>query len=395
MNKKCLFFKQNADAMAVVAIMLVVFLYIMFWGYSDMPAHAHIAKDMLEDGHLFAGNFLMYFMVNLLTFFSGAMLPIKMALCFLLACSNTAKYVLVRNELAGVVSLKRAKIVSLSLLFVFVVPVLYFLKVFGIFQSANTMYNHYSVPNVWHNSTILCMMPFAIITFFLSIRQFEEYNDKRNRLITVFVVLGTLVKPSFFFLYAVAYPICMLVKYRFSKYFFCSLLPIIVGILCVLYEYLTIYDIGDGSEVIISVWPLFTFEFWESRWLYFVISIAFPVVFVLFYWKDIHKDMEFWLIIIMVVVAFGIAWCCSETGERASHGNFSWQVVSAMWFVYYYLIKRVIISGCSFQNTDANGRTFVRGKLGWKNASFVVLYGLNVVTGVLYLMKYLITNSYC
>lgn len=50
--------KQNADAMAVSIFMFAVFLYVMFWGHSDLPPHAGGAKDMLEDGHLFAGNFL-------------------------------------------------------------------------------------------------------------------------------------------------------------------------------------------------------------------------------------------------------------------------------------------------------------------------------------------------
>ena len=42
----------------------------------------------------------MYLMANVLARFSGALLPTQLALVCLIATSNTAKYVLVRNEFA-------------------------------------------------------------------------------------------------------------------------------------------------------------------------------------------------------------------------------------------------------------------------------------------------------
>lgn len=392
------FISCYSDVVIIASFMFCCFAYIMFVigiapiQGSDLPAHALGAQQMLKENRLFDNNFLMYFMANLLTLFSGNLFYIELVLVFLIAVSNTAKYVIVRNEFAKIVSIGQARLVSLALLFVFVIPVLYFMKIFGVFLNTNNMYLGYCVPNVWHNSTILCMMPFAIITYFLSVRQFEEYDSKRNRSITLFVALGALVKPSFFFTFGVAYPICMLIRYRFRKEFFCSFLPVVVGCLCVIYEFLTIYDGGDGSGVVVSILPLFTLAFWKSRILYFIISMALPVLFVLFYGKGIYRDLEFWFVLIMLIVALGISWCCQETGERAGHGNFGWQVISAMWFVYYYMAKKSMKITSSFAKKGSD--KFIIRRAGGKNMLFLALYIVHVVMGVLYLAKYLITNSY-
>lgn len=326
-------------------------------------------------------------MSNLLSLFSGALFPIQCAIVVLISVSNTAKYVLVRNEFCQKYGVKTAKMASAALLFVYVIPVLYFLKIFGVFLNINNMYLQYYVPNVWHNSTILCMMPFAIVTYLLSIRQFEQYDKKRNGLIVLFVVLGTLVKPSFFFCYALAFPIIMFVRYRFGKEFFCSLLPVLIGCACVLYEFLTIYDGGDGNGVSIDVLPLFTLDFWESRILYFAVSMALPAFFVVFYYKEIHRDREFWFVLIMLVVALGVVWCCHETGDREGHGNFGWQVVSAMWFVYYYILKTILKRNKALQDNSCPRLQILVSK------GFMVLYGIHVAMGILYLMKFCITKD--
>lgn len=388
------FVRLREDVIVVGMFMLACFAYIMFIvaDGSDLPAHARGAQRMLEENRLFENNFLMYLMANVLTCFSGALYPIQWALALLIAMSNTTKYVLVKNEFSRLFSVKQAKIASLALLFVFVIPVFYFMKIFGVFLATNNMYFQYYVPNVWHNSTILCMMPFAIMTFLLSILQFEQYDKKRNGLITLFVILGTLVKPSFFFCYAVAFPIIMFVKYRFGKEFFYSLIPVLVGCVCVLYEFMTIYDGGDGNGVSIAVSPLFTLDFWKPRILYFLVSMALPGLFTLFYWKEIRRDQEFWFILIMLLVALGISWCCVETGDRAGHGNFSWQVISAMWFVYYYILKTILKSRKGLLKADAEEQRSKPWRY-WVNRAFLIVYGAHVLSGVLYLIKYMVTKD--
>lgn len=343
--------KKNLDAIGIFALMVGIFAYIMFvikWN-SDLCAHTYIAQQMLEEHRLFSTNFLMYFLINLLTFFTGAKYPMRAVLVLLLAAANTAKYAIVREAFREWTSSKTAKLASFSMLFVYIIPLMYFLKPLGIFLSADNMYWGYYVPNVWHNSTILCMMPFAIACYLLSVKQFKQYTDRRNKYISLFLVLSVLVKPSFFFVYVIAYPIIMLSQYGLSKTFSKSLLPLLAGGICLVYEYVTIYysGVNDGSSVVIDIAQLFTLDFWQSHILYLVVSLSLPLLFLCLYGRTIVRDPEFWFVLIMLVCGLGIMWCCRETGPRATHGNFGWQTIAAMWFVYFYMLKTATSSEVS------------------------------------------------
>lgn len=380
--------RENRDVIGIFALMVSIFAYIMFvvkWN-SDLCAHTYIAQQMLEEHRLFSTNFLMYFLINLLTFFTGAKYPMRAVLVLLLAAANTAKYTIVREAFREWTSSKTAKLASFSMLFVYIIPLMYFLKPLGIFLSADNMYWGYYVPNVWHNSTILCMMPFAIACYLLSVKQFKQYTDRRNKYISLFLVLSVLVKPSFFFVYVIAYPIIMLSQYGLSKTFSKSLLPLLAGGICLVYEYVTIYysGVNDGSSVVIDIAQLFTLDFWQSRILYLVVSLSLPLLFLCLYGRTIVRDPEFWFVLIMLVCGLGIMWCCRETGPRATHGNFGWQTIAAMWFVYFYMLK-----------TATNSEVLLlpqRG--GYSQKIMLIIFGLHVIMGFVYLGKFLVTKSF-
>lgn len=380
--------KKNLDAIGIFALMVGIFAYIMFvikWN-SDLCAHTYIAQQMLEEHRLFSTNFLMYFLINLLTFFTGAKYPMRAVLVLLLAAANTAKYTIVREAFREWTSSKTAKLASFSMLFVYIIPLMYFLKPLGIFLSADNMYWGYYVPNVWHNSTILCMMPFAIACYLLSVKQFKQYTDRRNKYISLFLVLSVLVKPSFFFVYVIAYPIIMLSQYGLSKTFSKSLLPLLAGGICLVYEYVTIYysGVNDGSSVVIDIAQLFTLDFWQSRILYLVVSLSFPLLFLCLYGRTIVRDPEFWFVLIMLACGLGIMWCCRETRPRATHGNFGWQTIAAMWFVYFYMLK--IATNGEVSSLPQRG--------GYSQRATLIIFGLHVIMGFVYLGKFLVTKSF-
>lgn len=380
--------RENRDAIGIFVLMVGIFAYIMFvvkWN-SDLCAHTYIAQQMLEEHRLFSTNFLMYFLINLLTFFTGAKYPMRAVLVLLLAAANTAKYTIVREAFREWTSSKTAKLASFSMLFVYIIPLMYFLKPLGIFLSADNMYLGYYVPNVWHNSTILCMMPFAIACYLLSVKQFKQYTNRRNKYISLFLVLSVLVKPSFFFVYVIAYPIIMLSQYGLSKTFSKSLLPLLAGGICLVYEYVTIYysGVNDGSSVVIDIAQLFTLDFWQSHILYLVVSLSLPLLFLCLYGRTIVRDPEFWFVLIMLVCGLGIMWCCRETGPRATHGNFGWQTIAAMWFVYFYMLKTATNSEVSPLPQ--------RG--GYSRRVTLIIFGLHVIMGFVYLGKFLVTKSF-
>ena len=393
----------NLDVVFVGLLMLCIFLFIIFVHYmeSDMRPHAEEARIMLKRHVLFRGNFLMYFLVNLFSGFSGSTKLTKVALAVLIALSNTGKYVIVREAFSQYCPNRFARLFSFALLFVFVIPVLWFLEYMGLYKNPMwlpSVLGNY-VPNNWHNSTVLCSMPFAILTYLLSLKQFDGFQTGRNGKIALFAAIGTLIKPSFFFTWMVAFPTVMFVRCRAKKEFWYSLIPVAICCICILYEYCSIYlspplieidpKYGDGSSgTIISIFESPVFLFWKNYCLHLLFVFLFPLVFILSYWAEIRKDKEFWFVSSMMIVAIGIDWFCHETGARAGHGNFSWQLVPCMWLVFYYILKVIVKSDFS---VDEFGSVIVTKK----GMIFLIVYLFHVLAGLWYLSRYLITGSYC
>ena len=127
--------------------------------------------------------------------------------------------------------------VATSLIFVFSIPV-------GLFLS-KSYYLGYFPANVWHNSTTMFVMPFAITLFLLSIQQLQHYSSKRFWWILVFILLNAFAKPSYLFIYFIVFPLFALYKYKLTPIFFKQIAPIFVGVIFVLIEYLLIYQLNQ------------------------------------------------------------------------------------------------------------------------------------------------------
>lgn len=371
---------KNLDVIAIWLLMSGIFLYQMFGPFgvlTDLAEHLNTAVYMLETDTYVVGNFLMYLMVNVLSCFTGNAMWMAIALPLLIATANTAKYVLVREAFKPEVGMNYARIAAFTLLFVTIIPW---------FIPLRNWYMGYIIPNIWHNSTWICMMPFAIVTYILSIRQLEAFDTRRNGWITLFVVLSICVKPSFFFIYGIAYPIIILCRYGFKKELGYTMIPIVVGMLLVLYQYVTIYFYGtptdaDSSDVV-DIWAPFKWETWQDKWDTWLLSFVLPTIFVVLYRKEIKRDYELWFVVLMMIVAMGIAICCYETGYRRYHGNFTWQLLSAMWFVFFYMLR--VMS----RHIKPGEKPAVR------EIVMMVLLAIHVVWGIAYLCRFMIDKTY-
>ena len=360
--------------------MFTIFFFIMFCinikEFSDLWGHSIVTKSMLDDNRLISGNFLMYFLANLLSVFSGNIIAIRYAIIFLISCAETTKFVLIKNYFHSFVSDRKARWCSIALLFVYIVPFLYFFRSSG-------MYIGYCVPNVWHNSTIIVSMPFVILMYFTSIKQFENFDIQRNVSLTIATILCVFVKPSFFFVFTVAYPLLLLWKYGFKKNFFVGLIPILTGLLCVFYEFLTIYEVSpDDSSVIFNFNKLISVGFWKRQAPYVISSLSFPILYVALNFKKTIYDKEFWYILTMVFFSILISLVCEETGPRAGHGNFSWQIIPSMWFTFFYILKHIIV---------IEGEPIIEVR---KKQGLCVLFFIHTVIGIWFLIRYLVLNTY-
>jgi len=381
----------------IIPPILFLLLFAAYYGlmkaipgdYNDMVDHAAFARQMCTGEIPYTGNFLVYLLVNIFSFFSAKVNYTELSLCGLLAFAGVYRFYLAQHKIADVIEKDvnllsnywTTAFISLCMLFVFAIPIP------GYFTDDKYMYIGNYVPNVWHNSTILFLFPFAILLFNLSYQQLQAYNYKRNLWILLLIVLNLVIKPSYFFVFIISYPILLLVRYKFKKEFWMSILPLIIGFFFLILEYWIIYKTGksSGSENSSVIFMPFyrNPEFADLGLLpvTMVFSLLFPLLYSLFNLPFVLKSRLFWYTLLSFIVSVLIFYFISESGPRASHGNFYWQIVISTWFCFFVALLSLL------KDFKTTGKTF-------KNMFLASVFSVHVIIGIIYFVRILVTGSY-
>jgi len=358
--------------------------------YNDIHDHAAFAREMLMGERPYAGNFLLYLLVNIFSFFSTKAALSEISLCFLIAFATTWRFQLSQQKLnkyvykdsLNIKNYWKISFFALSLLFVFAIPIPSY------FSDDCFMYIGNYVPNVWHNSTIIFLFPFALLLFELSYKQLVAFNVKRNWWILLLVTLNLFIKPSYFFVFVCAYPLLLLIKYNFNKKFWYSILPLIVGLFFLAVEYWVIYKVGiktdkEASSVIFM--PFYKNpEFGDNLSLIpisLLFSMLFPILYSVFNFSRLRKTLLFWYCLISFVISVLVFFFISESGPRASHGNFYWQIVICAWICFFVALVSLL------KDFKTEGKTL-------KNISLLIIFSLHLLMGIFYFIRILTTGGY-
>lgn len=349
-----------------------IFYYIAFYCSSDLPDHAKMAILGSREG-------LLYFLMNVCSGFSYNLSQVLIANCLLLSLSKVFLFWIVFFNLKEQFGEMVALAISFSLLFVTVVS-------FNVFLGHFNFYFGYLVPNVWHNSTIIFSMPFCFLIYINSLLLLTKIQWNQVFYLSFLVLICVMIKPSFFFVYSCSFSLVVLYKFwpNIRKALVLHI-PILFGLVGVLYQYLTIYDGSDGSSVIIGLpSPPFWHKYWSVYGLYVFVSLIFPFSFLILNYKRIKFDSDFWFVSLMLFFSIFIVLVVREDGPRANHGNFYWQIVPSMWIMFFYVIKTEL----GFIKTH---RVTIRYK---SHAFLLGYYILAFMFGLLYMSYYLFSGIY-
>lgn len=208
-------------------------------------------------------------------------------------------------------------------------------------------------PNVWHNPTIVCCYPFALITTFLFINMLQNHEKQKEIYLIdwfrlgFYLFLSTLAKPVFIQVFIPASAVYLLIlltktKYRsfiFSLKFVLSCIP--AGIWCIFILFLgiifpstTSYGSGGGIGIgFLEVWSYYT----SNVFISIIIGITFPLVYILLTWKTVINNKKLITFILINYIAAILQFIIfKETGPRMYHGNFGWgnNISLTLLFVY-------------------------------------------------------------
>lgn len=357
---------------------------------NDMQAHAMISKNILTgEWSILSRPFIMYALSILLSFFSENIYNILTAICVLLAIATTLRFYISQKTISKLALFSTpsknyflSTAIGLSLLFVFAIPIFTYLK-------NGTFYIGNFTPNVWHNSTTIFLMPFTILLYLEACKQIESYKRQRDLLLIIYIFLNIFIKPSFFFVFACAYPLALLIRYKFSKTFFRSLLPVVLGGLFLIAQYYLMYlvhnkDVSGQSNSGIG-FGFFTLYSLYTGLRYLPISIIsslfFPIAYSVLNFKKLKKNIPYLFSVLLVAFAFLVYAIINETGPRFTDGNFYWQIIPCTWILFFILIIELL------KDIKEYGFTL-------KNKILISIYILHVISGICYILRILIIHNY-
>lgn len=385
MPRSHIFYSILVFSLGLIAYSLIILTEIQ----GDTIMHNKILLNSLENGSVPIPP-LYYLTVYLFSGFSHNLLYLCYAAIAVLALTLLFKYHVTMKliKFLDSNSINRSHLYILALSLLILMPIL----------TGFAMYLGKPSPNVWHNSTIMFLMPFAVLLFLYTGRIIQE-GGKRN-LISIFfilIVLNVLIKPSFLFVF-ISLPVLYYIYYGFDKKFTIFLLGSIVALVLIYLETQYIYysskdpfalrPTAERNEIIIAPFVVWS-KFSSNIPLYFLSGCAFPLAYLLMNLKKIKHDflLSFsWLLFIGSILIFILF---AESGNRMYHANFYWQIVPSLYLLFTVSITQ-LFKTMPYQ-LDSYSTIL---KMNFKYKFLFTLFLLHLISGGGYLIKLLILRSY-
>jgi hypothetical protein len=387
---------KNIDVILLFALCVLIFTYLILQPSHDIAVHVKQVIRINSHQVNYPANFLFYFLINLLSGFSnGKMLYIVTVV--LLSLAVVAKYLISKNVFIKLNEISNQNLkpierytflsIMLGLFFCFAIPDPFSLLVL------KKMYLSKFVPMVWHNSTTILLFPFAILLFWkqLKILYAVEISVKEIIVINLLVVFNILIKPSFIFAYApiTLLFICKKNAFQNIRSLLLKLTPFFTTGLIILIQYYLIFIKQDGSfyneksQVAISA-PFETLLGFVPLWFIpfsFIFSYAL-VIFATIFYKEILNFTPFKYALSLTMFGIVISAFIIERGPRELHGNFLWQNV-----ICTYLLFMTTVSFLA-------SKLLIKATWTLKDRILGSLFFIHAISGILYLIKIVVTTSY-
>lgn len=241
-------------AASIIFIIFFVYFYLIIDNgiKTDIQMHASMAHSFATHQDRLTPNFLYYFLVALASGYSKNYPTYYWASIFLVSAAVTAKFCLNHSYISKYANIQPHWTIDwgLSFAMLFLIP----LPGWDFFFSQH-FYLGQLTPNVWHNSTTIFVMPFAMLLFFQSHEQLFSKSAQHSKslliYITLLIVINALIKPSFLFtlLPSVFIFFCINNFSGYAKTKPVQLLPYLFGIIFIAAEYYIIFKLNYASSV--------------------------------------------------------------------------------------------------------------------------------------------------
>lgn len=315
---------------------------------TDITAHVDFIVRYATGVEPWTFNFLYYLAVYALAWGSTEPGALLTAALFLLALSVLAKYAVTRFVLDTELAERMPDGRRNHLHGLVIAGTLLLLLAHNLYLRpwTNAYLGQFS-PNVWHNSTTIFLMPFALLLFWSSCR-FIERGETRTvaniMLIALLLAVNAAIKPSFLLAFAAAWPLVLLWRYGFrSRHFWLGLAPLLLGGGLLAAQYIHLFLLHPSNAMgqttsgvkidFLHVWPLYS----KNIPLSLLASFVFPLVVGLAYRPRlaVGAQWRWWYAALLQAVSVAQFAFLTEVGARETHANFAWQgmISCYLWFL--------------------------------------------------------------
>ncbi|AFM03960.1 hypothetical protein Fleli_1539 [Bernardetia litoralis DSM 6794] len=351
---------------SIFLLSIVFFLYIVLYVHTDIQAHINLLVAELSEGSFMIPP-LYYFVLYLFMQITG---HFKISAIIILSLTMVAKY-LVSIQISKNFKTNEIHTLFFIVFTLIVIPINFFINSQFLLGKLNI--------NVWHNSTIIFLMPFALLLFEYSCRVIDDkvITTKNLIIISILILINALAKPSYLFVFLPVFPILFVFYTRKWKKIFLPLLISFYGGVCIIIEYIYIYitnpqNSKDGVKLGFGeVWRYYS----NNIPLDLLVSITLPLVVSVLFYKRAIKQSRYIFAVFTFFFAVAIYVFFHETGDRMYHGNFSWQIIACNYILF--LVCTLI------------GLEYIKekGLRNYKAIIFLITFILHTVSGILYIVK--------
>jgi hypothetical protein len=159
---------------------LIFYLILTLPVVTDIQYHVSILQNWINGRSILPATFLYYLTIYAVAFFQNNSQLLLIASAFILAASVTLKFIITRKIIYDSIKESEKIIYSWHWISIFSLLLILAFSLPAASNNPNWIYIGQIPPNVWHNSTTIFLMPFALLLFWSSYKQLV--NPQNNRI---------------------------------------------------------------------------------------------------------------------------------------------------------------------------------------------------------------------
>lgn len=221
--------------------------------------------------------------------------------------------------------------------------------------------------NQWHNPTNIAVRPVACSIVLLTVSLFikDKFRIKNIHYVvlnSLLMAISIFIKPSFMQIFL---PACII----FTIYLILEnssniskiiemLISVLPAVVILIFQYLFFFGEGMGGIQISFFEVLQSYS--KNIFISLIISTAFPILFFVFYWKELIRDKLYCFSLLLFFVGLGEFAFFVENNYRRLSGNFGWGLQLGLFIIVFVSVNKYQDKRCCSSNQSSPAKIWAK-----------------------------------